>query len=271
VSKLLAGVAIVAAGCADPDVVSGPHRLYQVTGEHLPTTEDDARAYGMNDQLGLAFALIVDQGLGDPQGATDRAFMANQVHVVVDVQQPETDAKPTPAAVNTYAGGAHGYDPTSPVQPPLTGTANGSLVSAGPGALAVTVAPFGMPLPITLHGATIELIAGPDELQAVVAGGVDEPTIKNVLAPSWALALAPIVARDCSALTTPPTCGCVTKSPGGDAIAVLDANHDCVLTADELLQNPLVVSATSADLTIDGQPVVSFAFSLDATFVRSVP
>ena len=269
-SKLLAGVAIAVAGCTDPVPVSGPHRVYQATAEQIPTTKDEAKAYGMNDQLGRAFAYIVDQGLGDPQGATDQAFMTNQLQLAVDVQQPDTDAKPTPAAVNTYAGGAQAFDPSSPAQPPLTGTANDTLVTAGPGDFAITIAPFGMPLAITLHGATVELIAGPEELHAMVNGGVDEPTIKNVLIPSWVLTLAPIVARDCPH-PTPPTCGCVPSSPGGDAIAAIDMNQDCVLTADELIATPLVQSFTAADITVDGQPVVSFAFSLDATYARTVP
>jgi hypothetical protein len=270
VSKLLTGVAIMAAGCTDPVPVSGPHRVYQVNAEHVPTTKDDAAAYGAHDQLGQALAYVVDQGLGDPQGATDKAFMANQLQLTVDLQQPDTDATSKPAAVNTYVGGAQAFDPSSPTQPPLTGTANGSLINAGPGDLPVVIAIFGMPLTITLHGATIQLIAGPSELQAVVNGGVDQPTIANVIVPSWALALAPIVARDCPN-PHPPDCGCVDHSPGGDAILVMDANRDCMLTADEIAASSIVQSLAGSDLKVDGQPVVSFGFGLDATYARTVP
>jgi len=259
----------VVAGCGESPSSgpSGPHRLYQVTAEDLSSANAvELDGSKVADNLGKALELVRDQGLGDPQAATDQAFTTGSLALVVDVQgASSSSSKSAPAAVNTYAGGAAAYDPTSPAQPPLAGTADGLLVTAGPGDLAMTIAPFGMPLPVVLHGAQVQLIAGAEKLQAVVAGGVDPSFVSGTLIPSWQLVVATIVARDCST-RTPPDCGCTAHSPGGDAIALLDQTRDCVITADELANSSIVQSATSPDLTIDGRAMLSFSLGIEADF-----
>lgn len=274
--KLLVGVAIVVAGCADPVSVSGPHRLYQVSGEQIPTTSDQAKAYAIEsdgvllDGLGRAFAELTTQGFADPQAATDQVLMASHLGFTIDVQQPGGDQSPTPAAVNTYAGSAIAFDPSSPTQPALEGTADHALVHAGPGDLMVVLAPFGTPLEVPLHDARVQLIAGPEQLQAIITGGVARGTIDDVLIPSWVPVLGEVVARDCTAPTT-ATCGCATDSPGANAVQNFDANHDCTITADELVHSYWVQTFTTFEETIDGVQLLAFGFALDATFVRTVP
>ena len=66
-------------------------------------------------------------GLADVQNATDQAVAAHAVDLVVDVQ---FDGRGD-SIVNTFAGSADAYDPTSPAQPPIEGTNDGPVRAGG--------------------------------------------------------------------------------------------------------------------------------------------
>jgi hypothetical protein len=201
---------------------------------------------------------------GDPQASTDEALTMHHLEVTLDVQRHAAVA-----GVASYVGIAIAYDPTSPLHDPLVGTADGDLVSAGPGDLELAMAPFGTALPFTLHAAHVELIAGADEMQAIISGTVAPAFVDNDLMPSWKTQLDGIVARDCTT-RTPPGCGCVPGSPGQSALALFDSTHDCVVDVADLLASSLVQSATQPDVMRNGQQFLSFGFAMDGAFVRRV-
>jgi len=277
VHRLFAACCVLVAACdgTEAPVVSGPHDLYQVTVEHIPVTSQQSAAYGFHDaawgdgkwainQLGVAFMTASQQGLGDPQASTDDAIAMHQLELTLDVQR-----NPEVGGVTSYVGLASAFDPTSPLHDPLVGTADGELVSAGPGELDLAMAPFGTVLPFTLHEAHVELIAGPDDLQATISGAVEPAFVNEELIPSWKVVLDQLVARDCPT-QTPPACGCATGSRGLYVINLFDLDHDCVVEVDDLLQNSFLQSATQPDVTFEGEPAVSFGFAVDAAFVRRV-
>jgi hypothetical protein len=273
---LLAGsVLMVACDGTETPVVNGPHDLYQVTGEHIPVTSQQGLAYGFHDasfgdgkwpmnQLGTAFTLVAQHGLGDPQASTDDALAMHALALTLDVQRGAQVA-----GVTGYVGDAGAFDPTSAPRDPVVGTVDGDLVSAGPGDIDVSIAPFGTAVPITLHAARVQLIAGPDELQAIISGAVEPAFVNDQLVRSWKTLLDQLVARDCET-RTPPGCDCANGSQGALALGLFDVDHDCVVDIDDILENPLVQSVTTPDVTIDGQQMLSFGFGVDAAFVRRV-
>ena len=68
---------------------------------------------------------------------------------------------------------------------------------------------------------------------------------------------------DCTDLTHPPDCGCT--GTGMTIISTFDKNPaDCMITADELRANSIVMSALSPDVTIDGKMAVSLGIKATA-------
>ena len=73
----------------------------------------------------------------------------------------------------------------------------------------------------------------------------------------WATVFTAQMALDC--LGVPPTCGCVGGTQGNTMHALFDsAPNDCSISASELQNNGIIMSLLQPDLTINGQPALSF-------------
>jgi hypothetical protein len=244
----------------------GAHRLYALTGEHVPVSTESSRAYAvdldddgeLDNQLGTALGVVTRFELGDVQNATDQAVAAHALELVLDTQFDDHGY----GRVNTFVGSADAYDPTSPSQPPIPATVDGSYVNAYAGDLPAVIAPFGVVTPVVLHRAHVQLVAGPDSVAATIDGALDPDVVLVTLMAQWQGVVQAIVDRDCTG--SGATCGCPSGSPGALAIDSFDPDRDCTITVDELANNPVVQGAISLDLKLDGKPMISFGFGIDA-------
>jgi hypothetical protein len=90
--------------------------------------------------------------------------------------------------------------------------------------------------------------------------------------PGVAMSMLPIVQRDCCGLATspggatctPPSCGCVDASTGKTMIGLVDANHDCTITASEIQNNSLFNSLFASDLSFNGTKALSVGVGFTA-------
>jgi hypothetical protein len=261
---LLAGVlGLVACDEAGP---YGHHTLYRLTAEHAPASAELAGAYGLDlngdsthdNQLGSALGIMMYYGLGDVQNATDQAVAAHTVELVVDVQY---DGRGD-SVVNTFVGSADAYDPTAPMQTPIEGTNDGPYVKASGSDMPIVIAPFGVATPVVLHDAHVELFAGPASLTAIIGGGLDPEFATGTLMMQWRDVVQAIVDRDCSRMA--PDCNCLTGTPGETAISYFDPDRDCTITLDELANGYIVPGVLDPDMKVDGEPMLSFGFGIDA-------
>lgn len=259
-------------GCDGTTIANGPHTLYQVTGEHMPTRSAEAISGGLDlngdgavdNQLGTDIAVIFSRHLADPQAATDLAIMNGQLQLTVDVENDKAD----PTLVNVTSFAMPGQDVAAPavIDNPLSGSLNGDLIEVGPGELPLVIAPFGIPIVLPLEDGYVQAHTDGDSLHAIMGGTFDVAIVHEQLIPQWAATLGPIITRDCTG--APPTCGCATGSPGETVIQYLDTTHDCAITADELENNSLVQSLAQPDFPRSGTPTrMSVGVALDATRV----
>jgi hypothetical protein len=264
-------VALVA--CTDPTTATGKRELFQVTSEHVATTSVNAHSYGVDvngdgtidNQLSTCFTEIVHEQFGDPQADTDAAMSAGQLLMTFEVQYAADRSHLV--NVTSYTTTAADANPPATIADPLVGSFDHDVIDAGPGPLALVIAPFGIPVSLSLAHAHIQAFTTGDALHAVVGGGVDPAVVHEQLVPQWADALTSIVARDCEV----PGCSCTAGSPGAAAIGYFDSNRDCSISTEEIEAYPLFQSFVDPDLMIDGKPYVSIGIAIDATIELTVP
>jgi hypothetical protein len=102
----------------------------------------------------------------------------------------------------------------------------------------------------------------------IVAGAVTKEDIDNKVIPAIQTQLVPTIARDCTALTMPPACGCAADSTGKTILGLFDTTpKDCMVTVDEIKNNSLIVSLLAPDVTINGKMALSIG--IKATAVKA--
>jgi hypothetical protein len=280
-----------------PDMFLGAHRHYVVDHQTVPVNNTEARANTLDlngdatpdNQLGGVFAALAGQGF-DFTTPTSTAVDRGTIIVLVDLQAPDLataaaavmttylGANPQPPACNGPTDGTcrHHLDgtatfalsPASPHEPPLAGAISGGVYTGGPGKLPVQIAPFGPTMQLELVGARAKLADLTDTTIAtgIIAGGIRQSDIDTTFIPQAAADFEAIVQRDCpNSGGVPPDCGCAAGAQGKTLLSIFDASpQDCRITEDEVRTSSLIQSLLAPDLTIEGQPALSFGFGFTA-------
>ena len=98
-----------------------------------------------------------------------------------------------------------------------------------------------------------------------IAGGLRRADVDAKLPAPFARYLEQVVASQCT-MRTVPGCGCAALGDY-DArywLAGFDASGDCTITADEIVASELANEALFSDVTLDGEPVLSFGLRVEA-------
>jgi hypothetical protein len=270
------------------------HHHYVIDRFVFPTSNVEARDYGMDldgdavvdNQLGMIAVALGNQDL-ENQIYTDKLINNGTIITLADVGATDLGtsstasfalfegANPMPApcldaqdtACRKHLTGTGEFTAKSaPVDPPLQGAvASGDLV-AGPGHLSVQFAFFGLvPAQLTLLAARVDLMPTATGMMGKLTGAISKNDVDNVFMPSIQTGFGPIVVRDCTALTSPPSCGCMTDSQGKSLLGLFDTTpQDCQISVDEVRNNPIIVSLFAPDLVVEGRDALSFGVHVHA-------
>jgi hypothetical protein len=300
----LVPMSLVACGGSDGQPTpTGAHTHYVANKVFVPTSSTESREYGLDlngdgtvdNQLGATLAALKSQGGFDIQKTIDTAVNDGSIILLVDFQTKDFTSSaaagiqvflgdnPNPAACNGSADTTCGHHLTgtgsfdiaanSPMNAALAGKIVGGTFTGGPGKLSLQIAlGGGNPIQLDLIGARVKASGISDTAigsgtsgGAIFAGAISKDDIDNKVIPAIPPQLETTIARDCSMRTMPPGCGCTASSTGATIISFFDSNHDCMVTADELKMNSLVMSLLQPDVTIDG--VMALSLGIKATAV----
>jgi hypothetical protein len=131
-----------------------------------------------------------------------------------------------------------------------------------------------MPIAVNLIGARVKLTMTGDERigDSTIAGAVSQSEIDAKIIPGIQVNATAIVQRDCTQLTSPPSCGCMAGSSGGTMLGLFDtAPKDCKITIAEVRNNSLIQSLLAPDVTVEGMQALSFGVSVSAIHAAFVP
>ncbi len=273
------------------------HYHYVISRQVWPTSVNEARADAfdvdgngqLDNELGQVMASLVTQGF-DVQTPTDQALARGATITLADLGADDlttsqaatftlyqgSDASPAPCSspADTTCGhhlqGNASFSVTaSPRDTPLDGAIAAGQLTAGPGHLTVGLTVFGTSA-ITLLGARAKLTPTAGGIMTGILGGAISITDRDgKIYPAMASAFATQIAHDCTALQSPPQCGCTANSSGATLLMLLDANHDCVVTTMEIHDNSLMMNLFAPDVTVENQQAISIGFAftaVDATF-----
>ena len=284
-----------------PAPPANAHR-FVVDHEHLPTNNNEARMYGLDlngdatvdNQLGMVIATFSGMGLSTQPGL-DHAIDTGAIEILADVEAADlttaaqatvalfdgTNAMPAPChgsgdtTCRHHLAGTATFDvaSTSAHDTPLAGAIVAGVLDAGPGTLHLRTMILGAPVDLQLIGARVRLTQPSDTgiMTGIIAGAITQTEIDASLIPALQAAVTAQIAVDCSALTTPPGCGCADGSTGKTFIALFDANQNCAVTTDEIKNNSLIMSLLSPDVTIDAMPALSLGVGVSAVHAAFTP
>ncbi len=256
-----------------------------------------------DNQLGMVLSTLGTMGL-DVQSTIDTAVAEGSIVLLVDVQTEDfasssaagvqvflgDDATVSPAACNpgeshnadTGVGckrhldgnGMFTIDAQSPTNAALGGKIAASTFTGGPGDLSLQIALGGTTaIQLDLIGARVkgsmlsEASLGSGTSGGLVfAGAITKEDIDGKVIPAIQQQLTPLIARDCTMLSSPPTCGCADGTTGKTLLGLLDAGtKDCMVSVDEIKNNSLIVSLLAPDVTVDGKMALSLGVKATAT------
>jgi hypothetical protein len=287
-----------------PPLPVGPHYHFVIDHEYVPTNNTQAHAYGLDidgdgavdNQLGMVLGTLSSMGL-DAQGATNSAVDDGSILMLADVQTTDFTnatntgfttyygADPMPAPCNTsdtvcrhHLTGTGRFDlaSTSPRDDELVGPVVAGAFVLGPGHLGVQLGfiPGAPPLPLALIGARVRVfgVTATGITSGVLAGAVTTTDITNKAIPALQQGFIPVIAHDCTMLSSPPTCGCADGTQGKTLLSLFDtAPQDCAISVDELKNNSIVQSLLAPDVTIEGQMALSFGVGITAVAATYTP
>lgn len=287
----------------------GAHTHYIANKIFVPTSSTESREYGLDlngdgtvdNQLGATLAALKSQGGFDIQATIDTAVNEGSIILLVDFQttsftsaaaagiqvflgdKAQTTPAPCDGSADTTCGkhltgnASTAISASSPTNAALAGKIVGGTFTGGPGKLSLQISlGGGNPIQLDLIGARVKASGISDTTigsgtsgGAIFAGAVSKDDIDNKIIPAIPPQLKTTIERDCNMLTSPPGCGCTSGSTGATIISFFDANHDCMVTPEELKMNSLVMSLLQPDVTIDGTMALSLgikATAVGATF-----
>ena len=297
----------VAVDTARPDALldappppAGSHR-YVIDHEHLPTNTTEAHMYGLDlngdgtvdNQLGMVDATFEGMGLSTQPGV-DHVIDTGAVMMLADLEAADLTTAATasftmydganamPAPCNGSAdttcrhhlAGTATFDvaATSAHDTPLAGAVAANVFIGGPGQLHFPISLLGATVSLQLIGARVKLTGVTDTgVTGIIAGAIPQTVVNSTLIPALRLGFTAQIAADCNALTSPPTCGCLDGSRGKMILGLLDANHDCALTDDEVRNNSLIMALLAPDVSIDGQMALSMGVGVTAVHAAFTP
>ena len=278
------------------DMFLGAHRHFVMDHQTVPANNAEAKANSLDvdgdgdtdNQFGNVLAALSGQGF-DVKMPTNTAVDQAAIVLLFDLQAPDLTTAAA-AAFTSYFGtnpqppacadpsdtlcrhhldgtATFALSPSSPLDPPLTGAIAAGVYQGGPGKLPIQVAPIGPTMPLELVGARVKLSNLTDTTigTGIIAGGIPAVDVDSKIIPSAATAFEAMVTRDCSSTTTPPSCGCIAGSQGSTAIGLFDTSpQDCRIVEDEVRNNALIQALLAPDVTLEGEPALSFGFGFTA-------
>ncbi|HTR51722.1 MAG TPA: hypothetical protein VMJ10_13495 [Kofleriaceae bacterium] len=291
---------------APPDVAvdasamaAGGHYHYVIDRELIPTTNQQARDYGLDlnndgmvdNQLGMVIATFAGMGL-PIQSTADTAVNNGTILMLADVQATAlTDA--TDAGFTVYVGenpqpppcngpgdttcrhhlqGTGTFDVAAmPQDTPLVGAFASGTYTGGPGHIPLEVIVIGgSPLTIDLIGARAQVTANVSAIpQGIIGGGIPQSEITTKVYPGIVSAGNTQIAADCNDPTNPPTCGCTSGSTGATLLGLFDGDYsgdarDCMLELQEVSMNSLIQVLFTPDVMLEGQMALSLGIGFTA-------
>ena len=294
-----AGQAIDAAIDAPPS--QGNHAHYVVDRVMVPTTNNQAMMYGLDldnngsvdNLIGQDLATIAGMG-ANVQGGVDTAVNTGQILMLADIQTTAFD-NASDAGFTLYAGTnpmpmpcsspsdttcRHHLDGTGtfdvaamPRDPALSGSFVSGTYTGGPGHLPIQISVEGANLSLDLIGARVKVMATSTNItSAILAGGVTVTDRDTKIYPALSTAFNAQIATDCTALTSPPGCGCASGSNGATLISLFDKSPaDCNISVDEIKNNSLVQLLFAPDVMLEGQQCLSVGVSVTAVPATFTP
>ncbi len=297
------GTPIDGAVDAPPPIDAPPpplgHHHYVIDSIQVPTNNTTARDYGqdlngdqtVDNQLGMVLGTLSSMGFEIQATATqnvDRGATITLIDMFANDLATELAAtfamfvgtNPMPAACASaadtvcrrhLAGTATFTIMTgAPTNPPLAGAiAAGTYTTAPAGHLAVplSVFPSATPVVVNLIGAKViaTQLSATNIMSMKIGGAVTNAEMDAKVYPSIKDGMQASIAHDCTALTSPPTCGCAPGSNGKTWLDLLDsAPKDCAITVQEIKTNSLFMSLFAPDVTIEGQMALSLGIKATA-------
>lgn len=273
-----------------------PHRTYVIDNIAVPATSTEARQYGLDldndgvidNRLGTVIATLSGMGV-DANAMVTRAIDRGETILLAKIGTTSfLDA--TVATLETFAGSDPSIAPCSstsdtvcrkhlaggatftampaPVGAPVIGRFDSGMFTGTAGKLVVRVALLGAaPIDLVLLGSRAQLTMTTDSKigTATLAGAVSINDIDAKILPAVHANMAASVAADCTALTSPPACGCATGSDGKTALSMFDkAPVNCAISIDEIRNNPLIQNLLAPDVTVDGEMALSLGVHASA-------
>ncbi|HEY1556781.1 MAG TPA: hypothetical protein VGF94_18225 [Kofleriaceae bacterium] len=275
-------------------MADGTHYHYVIDSLAVPQSTMQATQYGLDldgngmtdNALGNVLATLAGMGF-DSQTAVTTQIDTGAILMLADLQVTSfTDA--TNSAFTIYVGTnpmpppcsspsdttcRHHLDGTgtfdvaaTPRDTPLAGAVASDTLTAGPGHLPVElVFAGGTPVTIDLIGARVKLDPTATTITSgIIAGGVSQTELDTTVYPGVQAAVTAQIAIDCTALASPPGCGCASGSNGATLISLFDTNHDCAVSVDEIENNTLIQILFAPDVTLEGQMCLSLGVGFTA-------
>ena len=275
------------------------HHHYVIDSILVPTNNNQARDYGqdlngdqtIDNQLGMVLATLGSMGL-DIQGTTTRSVDRGTSITLVDLFADDfttapaatfaafVGANPMPAACTSasdptcrhHLAGTATFTivPAAPTNPALTGAVTaGTYTSTPAGLLAAPLAvfPSSPPVIVNLVGARVVAtqLSTTRIMSMKIGGAITNAEMDAKVYPAMRDGVQVAIAHDCTALTSPPNCGCAAGTNGKTWIELLDAPpKDCTVTVQEIKDNSLFQSLFAPDVVIGGQMALSVGFKTTA-------
>jgi hypothetical protein len=284
-----------------PDAaIDGPqlpatHHHYVIDKVTVPQSNTQARDLGLDlngdqtidNQLGMVLSTFASMGL-DPQVEMDKLIdtgagimlgdlgaddLTNESFATFTIYQ---GANPMPAACagstdtvcrkHLTGSAAFSIKAGAPIDPPLTGAIVNSKLVAGPGHLTLQLVFAGsMPFTVTLLGARVDLTNTATSSSGKLGGAVTKTDLDTKIIPAMRAGFQVAVMRDCTMLTSPPSCGCVQDSSGKTLLGLFDTSpKDCSISVAEVQNNSLIVSLLAPDVTVEGMQALSIGLGVHA-------
>jgi len=303
-AALLVSPLCLLVACTDdtaPPVPEGPHYQYVVSELYVPQTNTEARQFGLDingdktvdNQLGMVFSTLDSMGLGVGDTAHE-ALVRGGLIMLADLQTPAFDDTEA-SGLTTFLG----RDPVpgaclDPTQLDTCGqhlTGSGSFTAIDGSASSLAIAPITngsftatmrrLPVKIALVSAveTIDVVlhaarvrvtnVSPTGGTAIIAGGITKADIDNDVIPQAAAQIDRIVTNECGKPNGQSPCGCVQGTRARLLQNIFDQNRDCSVDTHEVAENTITVSLLAPDVTVNGEPLLSFGIAVDlvsATF-----
>ena len=284
----------------DAPIPPANHFHYAMSTLLIPMNNAQARDYALDldndqvvdNQLGMVMGTLSSMGF-EIQAATSAQIDRGEVIELFDLGADSFTTSPS-ATFAAYIGATPMPPPcnnandtvcrhhlsgagtftiagTSPTNPPLTGVIAGGMMTTAAGHLVVPLTMvFGStPIYVTLVGAKVQLAQASDPSIMVLklTGGVTQTDVNTKLIPAMRDGMEAAVMKDCSALSSPPQCGCVSQSTGAQMLSLFDANQNCSISVAEVQNNSLIQSLLAPDVMLEGQQCLSFG--VRATAVKA--